>query len=234
MPLSVPSAGRAAQLELFAEELLGLLQLAHRLQQAGQVAHGVHRIRVGVATLRPASAPAIRGIERSICVVESLLTSTGLHTKSWSNAPRRCIWRQNIYKVWWGGPGNRIIVSVPTAAKTERNGMPLHHDPNSKTSTPGLGARSHHATSITGWTRRSNAPLYRAKCFSSKLTGMVCPYQESLPTRDQVLVPQLLQDPRSTANPASIGKPMKLTVFAARLGKPMTQRPDSTLTPHAD
>ena len=54
--LVLGAVDRPTLLELFAEdseELLGLLQLAHRLQQAGQVVHAAHRIRVGVAKTRP-------------------------------------------------------------------------------------------------------------------------------------------------------------------------------------
>ena len=139
----MPSEGRAALLELFAEELRCLLQLAHTPQQAGQAVHAAHRVRVGVAKLRPASAPAV--------------TLTIFRDAS----------GDRILTVWWGGRGNQIIASVPTDAKTERNGMLRHNDPSSRTNPP------------TGWTRRNNAPLYRAKCVSNKLTGMVRPIKKA-------------------------------------------------------
>ena len=104
---SVPSEGRAALLELFAEELLCLLQLAHRLQQAGQAVHAAHRVRVGVAKLRPASAPAVRGIERGMCVLPTYRStqSPGLVLQYINHFPS-CIWRQNSLQS--GGAGGAI------------------------------------------------------------------------------------------------------------------------------
>ena len=98
--LPVPSEGRAALLELFAEELLCLLQLAHKPQQAGQVVHAAHRLRVRVAKLRPASAPAVRGIERGMCVLPSYGSprSPGLMLQYINHFPS-CIWRQNRYSL---------------------------------------------------------------------------------------------------------------------------------------
>ena len=104
---SVPSESRAAQIELFAEELLCLLQLAHRLQQAGQLVHAAHRVRVGVAKLRPASAPAVRGIERGMCVLPTYRStqSPGLVLQYINHFPS-CIWRQNSLQS--GGAGGAI------------------------------------------------------------------------------------------------------------------------------
>ena len=88
----------------------------------------------------------------------NLFSHLHVSTKSWSNAPRSCIWRQNIYKVRWGGRGNRIIASVlttccPQLPKLKRmTRFDTTIQTESRTSPLGFGAGSHHAASIAGST----------------------------------------------------------------------------------